>query len=364
MIKQIIYIIKRVIIGFLIGVLLFLFKSNFALAVEIPNARYTYTNEAGTANATFADATRVSAFTGAWLKGQPRIRLGLNKVAFEIKNNDYLSTYKNSPYNYSFYVVINRPGNVIMNTLPNVEFNSVSCQVMTSYWNNNGGTEGAVLPAVDGAGEVYGGWFGVLCPDVTLTSSTSYVNIYFQNYDQLLSTPMDIYLARYWDVARSGTIDALYQLIDLERTGNTIANSQSNAIQTQTEEIKKQTQAIKDMNDTIKSEDAPSDSQYRSLSDNNANNGVINQLITMPITLAQSYLNGFNSSCTPFRLGTLYGEELILPCINPQNYLGAIWSVIDVIISGIFIFVFGKKLVKIFNDVTNLKENQVNEVFD
>ena len=84
----------------------------------------------------------------------------------------------------------------------------------------------------------------------------------------------------------------------------------------------------------------------------------------MPITLTQAFLNGFNGSCTPFNLGNLMGTDLIIPCINPGSYLGTIWNIIDIIISGVFIYIFGKRLVKIFNDVTNMKENQIDEVFD
>lgn len=128
-------------------------------------------------------------------------------------------------------------------------------------------------------------------------------------------------------------------------------------------ETEKQTQELNKMNDFLKDTSTPSDSEYN-FSDNNADNGVINQLVTMPITLTQAFLNGFNGSCSPYNLGNLLGTDLILPCINPGNYLGVLWNVIDVIISGMFIYIFGKRLVKIFNDVTNMKENQIDEVFD
>lgn len=122
--------------------------------------------------------------------------------------------------------------------------------------------------------------------------------------------------------------------------------------------------SINQVNDTLTSEASPDSSKYANLSNNNANNGVINNLVTLPINLARSYLNGFNSSCTPYNLGNLLGTDLVLPCINMSSYLGVVWNVIDVIISGIFIFIFGKKCVKIFNDVTNMKNNQIDEVFD
>lgn len=127
--------------------------------------------------------------------------------------------------------------------------------------------------------------------------------------------------------------------------------------------IDNNTNAINNVNDTLTDDSVPDMGDY-DFSSNNAQNGVINNLILMPINLIRAFNNGFNSSCSQFNLGSLYGTNLYLPCINPGDYLGNIWSVIDVIISGIFIYVFGKKCVKIFNDITNLKENQVDEVFD
>lgn len=139
--------------------------------------------------------------------------------------------------------------------------------------------------------------------------------------------------------------------------------SVNNKLDNLNQATQQQTEEIKNINDTLKDTSTPDSSEYN-FSENNADNGVINQLVTMPITLTQAFLNGFNGSCTPFNLGNLMGTDLIIPCINPGSYLGTIWNIIDIIISGVFIYIFGKRLVKIFNDVTNMKENQIDEVFD
>lgn len=120
--------------------------------------------------------------------------------------------------------------------------------------------------------------------------------------------------------------------------------------------ITNQTEVITDT--TVPSSDKYDFSKY------NTSNGVISDLITMPIRLVQSFLNGFNSSCTPFNLGNLLGTDLVLPCINIGSKLGFVWNVIDSILSGVFIYIFGKSCVKKFNDITNMKENQIDEVFD
>lgn len=89
-------------------------------------------------------------------------------------------------------------------------------------------------------------------------------------------------------------------------------------------------------------------------------NSTITQLITMPITLYSSILKGVQSACQPFSLGSLFGTNLTFPCINIGNYLGtALWTMIDVIISGFAIFSISKKLIKIFNNFSSMKEGDV-----
>lgn len=174
----------------------------------------------------------------------------------------------------------------------------------------------------------------------TLTIKTSnyltFVGEYVPNYDSIIS--------------------AIQSVTIQQQQINTSINNQTTAIENQTTATQEQTDFLKDTS-------TPDSSEY-DFSSNNANNGVINQLVTMPITLTQAFLNGFNGGCSPYNLGNLLGTDLILPCIYPNQYLGAVWNIIDVIISGLFIYVFGKRLVKIFNDVTNMKENQIDEVFD
>lgn len=125
--------------------------------------------------------------------------------------------------------------------------------------------------------------------------------------------------------------------------------------------------SVNNVNDSITSEEAPSTDDVsgntNDWSSNNAESGVINQLVQMPITLLNSVVNGLTSSCSPYNLGSLFGTDLILPCVNMSNILGSLWTLIDVIISGIFIFIFGGRCVKIFNDFTNLKGGQVEQLY-
>ena len=96
----------------------------------------------------------------------------------------------------------------------------------------------------------------------------------------------------------------------------------------------------------------------------NASNGTITNLLTLPISLLQAIVNGIQSSCSSFSLGSLFGTNINLPCINIGNLVGsALWSTIDILFSGFMILAIAKKLIKIFNDFTNLKTNQVDELY-
>lgn len=89
-------------------------------------------------------------------------------------------------------------------------------------------------------------------------------------------------------------------------------------------------------------------------------NSTITQLITLPITLYTSILNNVGGTCQPFNLGSLYGENLVLPCVNIGNYLGStLWGMIDLIISGFAVYFISKKLIKVFNTFSSMKDGDV-----
>lgn len=100
------------------------------------------------------------------------------------------------------------------------------------------------------------------------------------------------------------------------------------------------------------------------INNENITNPVISQLILMPITFLQAFLNGFNGQCSNYNLGSLYGTNLVLPCINIQSFLGStLWDIIDYLVSGMLIFAISKKFVNIFDDLTNLRTNQIDELY-
>ena len=166
------------------------------------------------------------------------------------------------------------------------------------------------------------------------------------------------------------------QIINNQNTNtqNIINNQNTNQQQTHNDmnDLKNKqdttNQKLDDVNNTLSSEDAPSNNDVSSKTNDwaskNASTGPISGMVLMPITLLNAYTSGMNSTCSPYNLGNLYGTDIILPCINVSNYLGStLWGVIDILFSGLMIFAMGKKFVKIFNDFTNLRDNQIDELY-
>ena len=123
------------------------------------------------------------------------------------------------------------------------------------------------------------------------------------------------------------------------------------------------TNAVNNIGNDITSSNTNSDSDNSSVLSNMnnklASNSTVSSLIVMPLTLYQSVLNSVNGSCTTFTLGNLLGTNVTFPCINPANYLGsALWGVIDVLISGFFIFYISKTMVNVFNTFTSMKDSK------
>lgn len=138
---------------------------------------------------------------------------------------------------------------------------------------------------------------------------------------------------------------------------SSITNSQNNT-----------TNAINGVNDSINNDNVSTNTENSSTANEwasaSASDSVVSDMVLMPITLLNAFSSGFGGSCQAYNLGSLYGTNLTLPCIDISNYLGStLWGIIDVLMSGFLIFGIGKKFVKVFNDFTNLKDSQVDELY-
>ena len=116
---------------------------------------------------------------------------------------------------------------------------------------------------------------------------------------------------------------------------------------------------INNLNDSITSESQPNTNQdINDMNDMVASDTPISDLITLPITLINAYINGVNSSCSPVNLGNLYGTDLILPCINLEQRLGSnLWHIIDAFFSIFMCYNIGMLFVSAFDGITSLRDD-------
>lgn len=145
---------------------------------------------------------------------------------------------------------------------------------------------------------------------------------------------------------------------------NIIKNSglaTASSVQEVNNAVKEIKQEANNINNSINSDevDDPS-SSINSFKDKIAENGVITQLIGLPVTLFSKVLNSVNGTCINYNLGSLYGTDIIFPCISIKNYIGStLWNVIDVLISGLFVYAISKKFIKVFESMSSMKEGDV-----
>lgn len=137
---------------------------------------------------------------------------------------------------------------------------------------------------------------------------------------------------------------------DIINQNNTIINNQGN-IQSGIDDIKS------DINSDNVDDPSSSINQFK---DKIAENGVITQLVGLPVTLFTKILNSVNGTCSPYNFGSLFGTDIVFPCINVANYLGSsLWNIIDVLISGLFVYSLSRKFIKVFEHMSSMEEGDV-----
>lgn len=118
-------------------------------------------------------------------------------------------------------------------------------------------------------------------------------------------------------------------------------------------------QKLDDIDDTLNDDTIDSSNTTGTLEDLSGDlptNSVISDLLLLPVRLFQNVINSINGSCVAFNLGSLYGSNLTLPCINIESLIGStLWSIIDILFCGAFVLVIRKKFVDIFHNLTDLR---------
>ena len=117
--------------------------------------------------------------------------------------------------------------------------------------------------------------------------------------------------------------------------------------------------SLNGLNDTLNDTSQPNTNQdFNDMNNMVASSTPISDLITMPLTLINAYINGVNSSCSPINLGNLYGTDLILPCINLEQRLGSnLWNIIDAFFSIFMCYNIGMLFITAFDGITSLRDD-------
>lgn len=303
MVKDVRYIIKRVIIGVLISLAIMFLKTNvFALECGLD------------------DIDTITAFSGN----------ATNQIVGQSIQNVFASPYVtiNMNSDYSYYI-IKVPVTFTINMQSSYTGGQATQQnisVATRMIDQNSG------------GVAYFGEFknGFLEYKIKSSVKISEIDIFVSNF--------------YYNFETLGLRSILYNRWTIEK----YKCGDSTTAQQQT------TQAVQDQTNTIKDDsidESGTSSSINDLSNNNASNGTISSLLTLPITLYERVLNSISGSCSTWNLGSLFNHNLVLPCIDLADLLGStLYGIIDILISGLFILGFRKKMVDIFNHMTTLND--------
>lgn len=191
----------------------------------------------------------------------------------------------------------------------------------------------------------------------TRTTTALYTNVLCENI-ALSSSRFRVILGSRFDTGYGGNgVVAISPLTIYEHSSTSAVTG---AINNASSSV---TNSVDDLNDSINDDTISSDtdndiSDLQNTDVSSTEDAGIQDLITLPIELFNGILSALNGSCTPYRIGTLLGVDIILPCFYLGGVLGSVWNVIDIVISSCIFFKFATKLKEIFINLTSLNENK------
>lgn len=358
MIKETKYIIRRVIIGFLIALLTMFFKSIVFAEVNFINPTdMTYKNPLGS-NPTYGTNCSVDGYSCVYLDNS---------------NASYARFYTgNAGYNFPYtQLAVFNFSAVRSNSDQDITIGSISLNGYSCYYNSTNDYTANQQATGDMALEPYKISVSAYCPlsgTFAINGRTKILEIRYTNQASISY----VMLNRITFVS-NGEVDRLIQLLsssnsywvtnnDLlsqinSKLGTIISNEQAttNAINNQTQQQQDNHDELMDnLNDS--STDNPS-SDLNDMNSHLATNSVISDLFTLPVRFYQTILNSVNATCTPYTLGQLFNTNITLPCVNIEDLLGStIYTTIDIGLCGLFVFSIRKKFVDIFSNITSLKD--------
>lgn len=137
----------------------------------------------------------------------------------------------------------------------------------------------------------------------------------------------------------------------------TILNEIKNNQNDYKRELQDVNSSIQETNDTLK--DDTVDNSSLNIDDKSADlgNSPVSDLITLPIKLLTNIYNGFSGSCVSYNLGSLFGTDLIFPCINLESILGSfLWGLIDSLCCIFLIYKIAMLFVSMWTKIITMKD--------
>lgn len=156
--------------------------------------------------------------------------------------------------------------------------------------------------------------------------------------------------------------DTAPQITDMSADFSSLENAQNattNAVNNATNAINNNTNATNNMNNSIKDETPPNvqNDLFNGITTDDESNSPVSDLILMPLTLMNAYVDGFSSTCNSFDLGSLYGHNIVLPCIDIEDYLGSnLWGLIDIMFTLFLVYNIGLMCVSMYESITSLED--------
>ena len=337
------YYMRRVIGFLLVGAVAFLLKSCMVNAETLtPTTIYSYN---GSNNWTYT-GTSLSTLTENNISYVgPVIPANRNTDGIRFRFQNVTFANNSSPYQLTFTGM----SNVNSRAKIPVVYVQNGTRVYGCYVNATIETEITGTNVYDA---YYGGKFNVICPNVVLNGTD--ISIVYK-YDSWSSTTQQSGI-------KIGTNFGITLM-----TNNSDVVSAITSQQTQQHQDAENTQnAINDIGNDITSSSVDTNNANNSISglDSSLPSGnVLGNLITMPVTLTQKFLNGLNGQCSPMVLGTLFNTEFKLPCVDLSTILGTLWNILDVICSGFIAYEIGKHFVLIFHKLTTFDSGTLEEVY-
>ena len=126
------------------------------------------------------------------------------------------------------------------------------------------------------------------------------------------------------------------------------------------------TNAINQQNEYLMDDSDPniSDNDFLSTFNSIGLNDPLSYLLTLPTQLINKLVSN-SDTCSPINLGSLYGVNITLPCIDLESILGnSVWSIIDIIFSVSLMAVIFKNLYDTFSNLLTMgAEKEAKEKF-